>query len=189
MSGPRRNGSASDSRSEGWEFESLWPHLRRGLLVARPPCPDLGGPGFNSDLEVWQFPPWRGYGAAAARLTPDQKVGSSNLSGLMTKFPVCLQPQSWNGKSLLRMSRVEQRAVGSYKFFLNWQHVCNQTSNNEGHVATATCLTPDQRVGSSNLSGLMTIVPHVFATFLCIIAEWSVTKILTRGAMAQRQRV
>ena len=21
-----RNGSASDSRSEGWEFESLWPH-------------------------------------------------------------------------------------------------------------------------------------------------------------------
>ena len=22
-----RNGSASDSRSEGWELESLWPHL------------------------------------------------------------------------------------------------------------------------------------------------------------------
>ena len=22
-----RNGSASDSRSEGWAFESLWPHL------------------------------------------------------------------------------------------------------------------------------------------------------------------
>ena len=22
-----RNGSASDSRSEGWEFESLWPHV------------------------------------------------------------------------------------------------------------------------------------------------------------------
>ena len=130
-----------------------------------------------------------GYGATAARLTPDQKVGSSNLSGLMTKFPMCLQPQSWNSKSLLRMSRVGQCAVGSYKFFLSWQHVCNQTSNNEGHVATATCLTPDQRVGSSNLSGLMTIVPHVSATCLCIIAEWSVTKILTRGAMAQRQRV
>ena len=79
-----RNGSASDSRSEGWEFESLWPHLRRGLSVARPPCPDLGGPGPNPDLEVWQFPPCRGYGATAARLTPDQKVGSSNLSGLMT---------------------------------------------------------------------------------------------------------
>ena len=26
----------------------------------------------------------RGYGATAARLTPDQKVGSSNLSGLMS---------------------------------------------------------------------------------------------------------
>ena len=25
-----RNGSASDSRSEGWEFESLWPHLHHG---------------------------------------------------------------------------------------------------------------------------------------------------------------
>ena len=23
-----RNGSAFDSRSEGWEFESLWPHFR-----------------------------------------------------------------------------------------------------------------------------------------------------------------
>ena len=77
-----RNGSASDSRSEGWEFECLWPHLRRGLSVARPPCPDLGGPGPNPDLEVWQFPPCRGYGATAARLTPDQKVGSSNLSAL-----------------------------------------------------------------------------------------------------------
>ena len=26
LSGLWRNGSASDSRSEGWEFESLWPH-------------------------------------------------------------------------------------------------------------------------------------------------------------------
>ena len=31
----------------------------------------------------------RGYGATAARLTPDQKVGSSNLSGL-TYFPFAL---------------------------------------------------------------------------------------------------
>ena len=28
-----RNGSASDSRSEGWEFESLWPHLGISSLV------------------------------------------------------------------------------------------------------------------------------------------------------------
>lgn len=27
LKGLWRNGSASDSRSEGWEFESLWPHL------------------------------------------------------------------------------------------------------------------------------------------------------------------
>ena len=30
-SGLWRNGSASDSRSEGWVFESLWPHFCRGL--------------------------------------------------------------------------------------------------------------------------------------------------------------
>ena len=30
--------------------------------------------------------PW-GYGAMAARLTPDQKVGSSNLSGLISFVP------------------------------------------------------------------------------------------------------
>ena len=59
----------------------------------------------------------RGYGATAARLTPDQKVGNSNLSGLMTMFPMCLHPQSWNGKSLLHMSCFRQRAVGNYKFF------------------------------------------------------------------------
>ena len=27
-----RNGSASDSRSEGWEFESLWPHFFCSML-------------------------------------------------------------------------------------------------------------------------------------------------------------
>ena len=30
-----RNGSASDSRSEGWEFESLWPHITCGLGARR----------------------------------------------------------------------------------------------------------------------------------------------------------
>ena len=30
-----RNGSASDSRSEGWEFESLWPHFARSHIC----CP------------------------------------------------------------------------------------------------------------------------------------------------------
>ena len=28
-----RNGSASDSRSEGWDFESLWPHMPRALAA------------------------------------------------------------------------------------------------------------------------------------------------------------
>ena len=32
----------------------------------------------------------RGYGATAARLTPDQKVGSSNLSALIFQMPMYL---------------------------------------------------------------------------------------------------
>ena len=37
-----RNGSASDSRSEGWEFKSLWPHLANVIAahaIAFPPNP------------------------------------------------------------------------------------------------------------------------------------------------------
>ena len=42
----------------------------------------------------------RGYGATAARLTPDQKVGSSNLSGLILFLPELVlsglpQPELW----------------------------------------------------------------------------------------------
>ena len=39
----------------------------------------------SSSRKKLTLPSWpsRGYGAAAARLTPDQKVGSSNLSGLI----------------------------------------------------------------------------------------------------------
>ena len=34
---------------------------------------------------VWEVQFQRGYGATVARLTPDQKVGSSNLSALIFK--------------------------------------------------------------------------------------------------------
>ena len=34
VSGLWRNGSASDSKSEGWEFESLWPHSFKQVLQA-----------------------------------------------------------------------------------------------------------------------------------------------------------
>ena len=99
-----RNGSASDSRSEGWEFESLWPHIAGAVPASATwvcmPCRhshaanDASGPcgscraacgvagaavaTRNTRSAHWKS---RGYGATAARLTPDQKVGSSNLSG------------------------------------------------------------------------------------------------------------
>ena len=54
-----RNSSASDSRSEGWEFESLWPHLSSGgpcLWIAR---------AMHARLVVWH-----GTVAAAQRTAP-----------------------------------------------------------------------------------------------------------------------
>ena len=72
------------------------------------PAQHAGGPGFKPQCVHCFFccsdPIWlalvkatdeflafhvgkaRGYGATAARLTPDQKVGSSNLSGLILAF-------------------------------------------------------------------------------------------------------
>ena len=43
----------------------------------------------NLSAATSTFQMQRGYGATAARLTPDQKVGSSNLSGLIfAKFAI-----------------------------------------------------------------------------------------------------
>ena len=38
LKGLWRNGSACDSRSEGWELESLWPHFHCFLMLARGMC-------------------------------------------------------------------------------------------------------------------------------------------------------
>ena len=43
---------------------------------------ELTSPCFAIQRVGIEFPAW-GYGAMAARPTPDQKVGSSNLSGLI----------------------------------------------------------------------------------------------------------
>ena len=42
----------------------------------------------------------RGYGATAARLTPDQKVGSSNLSGLIFRNPIFVVKRFSNNEKL-----------------------------------------------------------------------------------------
>ena len=42
---------------------------------------------FTSPRTWWRQRQHRGYGATVARLTPDQKVGSSNLSALIFMFP------------------------------------------------------------------------------------------------------
>ena len=53
-----RNGSASDSRSEGWEFESLCPHFHLAAAAARgilDPC--LSGSACNSMfLHLYAYP-------------------------------------------------------------------------------------------------------------------------------------
>ena len=39
-----RNGSASDSRSDGWAFESLWPHFRVTALLFSPQKTEIQHP-------------------------------------------------------------------------------------------------------------------------------------------------
>ena len=107
--GAWRNSSASDSRSEGWEFESLcpqfdfcgWPAailLQDGALAAlcawqacelssratRTPEAVMCSAATRAHSAMSNFLQsiTRGHGATAARLTPDQKVGSLNLSAL-----------------------------------------------------------------------------------------------------------
>ena len=104
---------ARDSRSEGWEFESLCPYIQvvdsesdRMVCVAHqdarlrfqiplPSCPCKKNSIRNTDKMIIDcasvccstlrdsacaYSTMRGYGATVARLTPDQKVGRSNLS-------------------------------------------------------------------------------------------------------------
>ena len=60
-----------------------------GVMLHRPCCAqafvDVGVAGVAARF-VWH----RGYGATVARLTPDQKVGSSNLSALIFQMPMYL---------------------------------------------------------------------------------------------------
>ena len=72
--GAWHSGGASDSGSGGWELESLCPHTHTQiqLLIHRA--------SYSCSSSS------RGYGATAARLTPDQKVGSSNLSALIFRL-------------------------------------------------------------------------------------------------------
>ena len=63
----------------------------------------------------------RGYGATAARLTPDQKVGSSNLSGLLTMVRVSWRLGGLSCCSLGHMScmwKSRRPAVSSKPFRL-----------------------------------------------------------------------
>ena len=67
------------------------PHLRAGHLAARRLfiCDPYNGSRRRACCAVPACCCQRGYGATAARLTPDQKVGSSNLSALI--FAICSQ--------------------------------------------------------------------------------------------------
>ena len=51
----------------------------------------VGSKVCNENVAVRCVGKW-GYGATAARLTPDQKVGSSNLSGLIFVLCICCGP-------------------------------------------------------------------------------------------------
>ena len=77
VTGVWHSGCASDSRSRAWAFESFCPPIRTEtqLLI------HIESDSCSSSS--------RGYGATAAHLTPDQKVGSSNLSALIFRHRLC----------------------------------------------------------------------------------------------------
>ena len=78
-----------------------------------------GLPGNLIDLNRWaEFfsDSWelhRGYGATAARLTPDQKVGSSNLSALIFMSADCTFLSSSSNLSRLREEGARAASMGS----------------------------------------------------------------------------
>ena len=108
---PWRNGSASDSKSEGWGFESLWRHARYFFFFALPStfprgCTDRGtksstpwrnGSASDSKSEGWGFESlWRQaqwfsfvslWPNWTRRLTTNQKIGGSSPSRDNFCFP------------------------------------------------------------------------------------------------------
>ena len=70
--------------------------LRNGMRArASAPSGVLRGHSICAIRVSWGSKDRRGYGATAARLTPDQKVGSSNLSALTFASALCKQLKSF----------------------------------------------------------------------------------------------
>ena len=94
-----RNGSASDSRSEGWEFESLWPHLCSGgscWWIAR---------AMHARLMVWH-----GIVAAAQRLA--LVASTSRLAwNIHSKTTSILGVDSYSPRNSERTRRTKPRAT------------------------------------------------------------------------------
>ena len=160
-----RNGNASDPISEG--PRAIHGHgVRLSANIVHSPA-SLSARS-HAFLHMRRQPldhQWL-YGATAARLTPDQKVGSSNplrsdadwRHGTIT-LVVCRAP---------RNSREWRAAVRKRRAFA-CQPYCPQSRVPALHMrrqplgrqwlygATAARLTPDQKVGSSNLSAVICI--------------------------------
>ena len=190
MSGLWRNGSASDSRSEGREFESLWPQsmhrmpqqaaLSGRYVVAKgyPPW-WLPSPAPSCDASVRALPQLRKNRAACLSWPQRSLCCRHRLSAVVAAI-ACSE--------LRRLSTCPSSAAGG------WGRLLGLASR--GYGATAARLTPDQKVGSSNLSGL------IFGAGCRLPGRRAQTSagqapILTLkcgssrrvGAMAQRQRV
>ena len=204
-----RNGSASDSRSEGWELESLWPqtavHMpglrlqgklrtqrcigRCGISVAergRSPClPGVAGFGFGPlaitrgtlqpcwpPSRVWHIrgvrpgrapsparkartrtPTWPPPAAGDAEGDPGSTThgapwvrGRGHLLQLRRAAAAPPPREGRRGPDSCRDLRPPRAAIAGIKQRSNFAHW--------GYGATAARLTPDQKLGSSNLSGL-----------------------------------
>ena len=72
----------------------------------------------------------KGYGATAARLTPDQKVGSSNLSGLTySPFALSMSTHTENTKTYSKLKNPKKLRFGIDKPKANTANHCELGDN------------------------------------------------------------
>jgi hypothetical protein len=83
-----RNGSASDSRSEGWAFESLWPHFLAHCGAAPGHCMS----GSPLGLGQWLPPPWQAMWQKAPAITVAILAQGTSHGPMRARRPFCWQP-------------------------------------------------------------------------------------------------
>ena len=149
-----RNGSACDSRSQGWEFESLWPHCgnarMRVTLNEHTLTADAAREDRTHDLRIM-------------RPTRCQLRYRRFQTWCCSLFRLYLRADSCAIMALLTIQAGHRSCGVAWPMVVfvgsrthDWRVAeATPTHHQRGYGATAARVTPDHKVGSSNLSGLI----------------------------------